>query len=349
MNPLLLALIPVIFWDGYFLLNYLLSLRKPYPTREWEPKVSLIIPAYNEGKRVLRAIEAALKQDYPDFEVIVVDDGSEDDTYAVASSVNDPRLKVVRAEHRGKAGALNEGLKLATGEIIATTDADSFLERNALRELVRRFYSEKVLGVGGQVRVMNNSLPELIQDIEHLRIGMFRRAKELDDLSLAPGPIAAFRKKALERIDGFVEDIVEDYATTKAVKEFGKVVYAPKARVWTEMPASLRELWRQRRRWVLGDMKRMGAGFTKDWAFMGFSDIIAALDVILPFSLLFGSLWWALLLWWGFEALSMLVPTVVEGGRLRNALLFPVILWFLASFYLSLHIYGYWMKLAGRL
>ena len=349
MNPLLLALIPVILWDGYFFLNYLLSLRKPYPTQEWEPKVTLIIPAYNEGRRVLRAIKAALGQDYPDFEVIVVDDGSEDDTYEIASSVSDARLRVLREEHRGKAGALNAGLKLASGEIIAMTDADSFLERNALRELVRRFYSDEVLGVGGQVRVMGNSFPELIQEIEHLRIAMFRRAKELDDLSLAPGPIAAFRRKALERIGGFVEDIVEDYATTKAVKEFGKVVYAPKARVWTEMPASLRELWRQRLRWVLGDMKRMGGGFTKDWTFMVFSDIIAALDVILPFFLLFGGLWWALLLWWAFEALTMLVPTAVEGGRPRNALLFPVILWFLASFYLSLHIYGYWMKLSGKL
>ncbi|MCD6372621.1 MAG: glycosyltransferase family 2 protein, partial [Thermococcus sp.] len=188
-----------------------------------------------------------------------------------------------------------------------------------------------------------------IQDIEHLRIAMFRRAKELDDLSLAPGPIAAFRRKALERIGGFVEDIVEDYATTKAVKEFGKVVYAPRARVWTEMPTNLRDLWRQRKRWVLGDMKKMGGGFTKDWAFMVVSDIIAALDVLLPPLLLITGLWWALLLWWGFEALTMFVPTVVEGGRIRNAILFPVILWFLALFYLSLHLYGYCMKLSGRL
>ena len=349
MHPLLLALIPVILWDGYFFLNYLLSLRRPYLTRDWEPRVSLIIPAYNEGRRVLRAIKAALEQDYPNFEVIVVDDGSEDDTYEIASSVNDPRLRVVREEHRGKAGAMNAGLKLASGEIIAVTDADSYLERNALRELARRFYSDEVLGVGGQVRVMGNSPPELIQDIEHLRIAMFRRAKELDDLSLAPGPIAAFRRKALERIGGFVEDIVEDYATTKAVKEFGKVVYAPRARVWTEMPITLRDLWRQRKRWVLGDMKKMGGGFTKDWAFMVVSDIIAALDVLLPPLLLLTGLWWTLLLWWGFETLTMFVPTVVEGGRIRNALLFPVILWFLALFYISLHLYGYWMKLSGRL
>ncbi len=348
MNPLLL-LIPVLLWDGYFFLNYLLSLRKPYPTKDWTPRVSLIIPAYNEGKRVLRAIKAALGQDYPDFEIIVVDDGSEDDTYELASSVKDPRLKVIKVGHRGKAGALNAGLRLASGEIIAMTDADSFLEKDALRELVRRFYSDEVLGVGGQVRVMGDTLPEIIQDVEHLRIAMFRRAKELDELSLAPGPIAAFRRGALERIGGFIEDVVEDYATTKAVKEFGKVVYAPKARVWTEMPITLGELWRQRKRWVLGDMRRMGGGFTKDWAFMFLSDGIAFLDVLLPPLLLITNLWWALLLWWGFELLTMLVPTAVEGGKLRNALLFPFILWFLAAFYLSLHLYGYGMKLSGRL
>ncbi len=345
----LLLLLPIILWDGYFFLNYLLSLRKPHPTKEWEPKVSLIIPAYNEGRNILRAINAALKQDYTNLEVIVVDDGSEDETYERASSVSDSRLKVIRIEHRGKAGALNAGLMLASGDIIALTDADSFLERNALRELVRRFYSEEVLGVGGQVRVMGRSIPELIQDLEHLRIAMFRRAKELDDLSLAPGPISAFKREALEKIGGFVEDIVEDYATTKAVKEFGKVVYAPKARVWTEMPRTLRELWRQRKRWILGDIEKMGGGFTKDWGFMLLSDVIAILDVLLPPLLLFTNFWWVLLLWWGFEALTMLVSTAVEGGKFRNALLFPIILWFLAVFYLSLHLYGYGTKLSGKI
>ncbi|ASJ04528.1 glycosyltransferase [Thermococcus barossii] len=348
MNPLLLGLAVVFLWDGYFFFNYIISLFHNYGIREWTPKVSIIIPAYNEGKRVLRAINSALEQDYPDLEVIVVDDGSEDNTFEVASSVKDPRLRVYRKEHGGKAKALNFGLSKAIGEIIITTDADSYLERDAIKELVRRFYSDEVLGVGGQVRVAGSSFLERAQDAEHLRIAMFRRAKELDDLSLAPGPVAAFRREALERIGGFVEDIVEDYATTKAVKELGKVVYAPRARAWTEMPRSLSALWRQRKRWFLGDLKNLGGGFTKDLTFLLASDVVAFLDVVVPPLLLITGNFALFALWWFFETFTMLLPTLFEGGRLINALLFPLIVWFWAAFYLTLHIYGYLSVLLRR-
>jgi len=349
MDPLALALIPIFLWDGYFFFNYIISLFRNYRIKDWVPRVSILIPAYNEGKRVLRAINAALSQDYPDFEVIVIDDGSDDNTFEVASSLKDNRLRVYRKEHGGKAKALNFGLSKASGEVIVTTDADSYLEEGAVGELVRRFYSDEILGAGGQVRVLGNSFLERAQDVEHLRIAMFRRAKELDDLSLAPGPIAAFRKSALEKIGGFVEDAVEDYATTKAVKEFGKVVYAPRARVWTEMPKSLSVLWRQRKRWFLGDLRNLGGGFTKGWAFLLLGDSIALLDVLVPPSLLATGNFSLFALWWVFETVTMLIPTLVEGGRLLNALLFPAIVWFWALFYLSLHIYGYVKLLMGKL
>lgn len=348
MNPLLAGIVVVLLWDSYFFFNYAVSLFRSYRTREWNPRVSIIIPAYNEGERVLRAIKSALSQEYPDFEVIVVDDGSEDNTFKVASSVKDARLKVYRKEHGGKAKALNFGFSKASGEIIVTTDADSRLEPGAIMELVRRFYSEEVLGVGGQVRVSGGSFLEMAQDAEHLRIAMFRRAKELDDLSLAPGPIAAFRREALERIGGFVDDIVEDYATTKAVKEFGRVVYAPRARVWTEMPRSIAVLWRQRKRWFLGDLKNLGGGFTKDLTFLLLSDVVAFFDVIVPPLLLLTDQFELFALWCLFETLTMLLPTFIEGGKLVNALLFPVIVWFWAAFYLALHVYGYLSLLLGR-
>ncbi|QDA31781.1 glycosyltransferase family 2 protein [Thermococcus indicus] len=349
MDPLLPCLAVLLLWDGYFFVNYILHIFREYQTGRWLPAVSILIPAYNEGERVLRAIESALSQDYPDFEVIVIDDGSGDNTFEVASSVKSARLKVYRMEHGGKARALNFGLSKASGEIIITTDADSRLEPDAVKELVRRFYSDEVLGVGGQVRVAGGSFLEIAQDAEHLRIAMFRRAKELDDLSLAPGPIAAFRREALEGIGGFVEDIVEDYATTRAVKALGKVVYAPRARVWTEMPKSLAVLWRQRRRWFLGDLKNLGGGFTKDLTFLLLSDVVAFFDVIVPPLLLLTGQFEFFALWWFFETFTMLLPTLFEGGRLINALLFPVIVWFWAAFYLVLHIYGYLSVLLRRI
>ncbi|ASJ09132.1 glycosyl transferase [Thermococcus siculi] len=347
MNYLLLGLAVIFLWGGYFFFNYIVSLFRNYRIKEWTPRVSILIPAYNEGEKVLRAIEAALGQDYPDFEVIVVDDGSEDGTFRFASSVDDPRLRVYRKEHGGKAKALNFALSKATGEVIVTTDADSTLKRNAVGELVRRFYSDDVLGVGGQVRVFGGSFLERAQDAEHLRIAMFRRAKELEDLSVAPGPISAFRRDALERIGGFVEDVVEDYATTKALKTLGKVVYAPSARVWTEMPRSLSVLWRQRKRWFLGDLRNLGGGFTKDRAFLVLGDIVAFFDVVVPILLLATGNVPLFALWWLFETFTMLFPTLFEGGNLLNALLFPVIVWFWALFYLTLHIYGYVRLLTG--
>ncbi|ALV61710.1 Dolichol-phosphate mannosyltransferase in lipid-linked oligosaccharide synthesis cluster [Thermococcus sp. 2319x1] len=343
-------LLAIIFlWDGYFFINYLLSLLKLYKTRRWAPFVSILIPAYNEGETIAESIKSALSQDYPDFEVIVVDDGSEDDTFEKATSLKDPRLRVFKKTHEGKARALNFGLSKAKGEIIVTTDADSVLSSNALKSLVERFYSPEVVGVGGQVRVLGGSFLERAQDVEHLRIAMFRRAKELEDLSVAPGPLSAFRREALELIGGFVESEVEDYATTKELKKIGKILYAPGARVYTIMPKTLPELWRQRKRWFLGDLKHLGGGLEKELFFLILGDFIALLDVVVPVLLLLNGNLDLLLLFLSYEMLTLFIPTVVEGGSLLNAFLFPVFLWFWALFYLFLHIYGYLRMLLGIL
>lgn len=339
----------VLLWDGYFFINYLLSLLEPYKTRRWVPFVSILIPAYNEGETIAESIKSALSQDYPDFEVIVIDDGSEDDTFEKATSLKDPRVRVFKKTHEGKARALNFGLSKAKGEIIVTTDADSILSPNALKSLVERFYSPEVIGVGGQVRVLGESFLERAQDVEHLRIAMFRRAKELEDLSVAPGPLSAFRREALKQIGGFIESEVEDYATTKELKKLGKVLYAPKARVYTRMPKTLQELWRQRRRWFLGDLKHLGGGLEKEIFFLLLGDFVALLDILVPVLLLLTGNFDLLLLFLSYEVLTLLIPTVVEGGSLLNALLFPVFLWFWALFYLFLHIYGYLRMLFGNL
>nr|WP_048055396.1 glycosyltransferase family 2 protein [Pyrococcus sp. NA2] len=334
----LFLLLLVFAWDSYFFFRYILGLLKGYKTREWQPTVSVIIPAYNEEENIESSVRSVLSQDYPVKEVIVVDDGSSDGTYERARRINDPRLRVIRIEHSGKTKALNEGIKASSGEIIVTTDADSVMEKNAVRRLIERFYSDDVVAVGGQVRVMIESPLTLVQDVEHLRIAMYRRGKDLDDLSLAPGPISAFRRDALERIGGIQESPVEDYATTKAIKRVGRVVYAPKAKVYTRMPMTLTDLWRQRKRWFLGDLRHLNL---REAIILALSDFIALLDVALPVAFLLTGKFSLLFLFLGFEYLTMLVPFLVEGGRLIELLLFPFILWFLALFYLSVHLYGY--------
>lgn len=330
----------ILLWDGYFFLRYLFSLRKAYPTREWRPRVSVLIPAYNEEENIEDAVKAALSQDYPSFEVIVVDDGSTDGTYERALSIKDERLRVIRIDHGGKTRALNRGLQISGGEIVVTTDADGILEKNALSRLVERFYSDDVVAVGGQVRVRGKTFLELAQDIEHLRIATFRRAKELDDLSLAPGPISAFRREALLRIGGFVDDLVEDYATTLALKRIGRVVYAPKARVWVKMPSDLGALWRQRKRWFLGDLPKLSSKPLKEKLVFVMSDLVALSDVLFPLAAILTGKFPLLLFFLVLEWAMMYLIVREEGGTILEVLLFPIILWFWAAFYLSLHIYG---------
>jgi len=331
-------LLIVFLWDGYFFFRYILGILRGYKTKVWDPEVSIIIPAYNEEENIKRAIKAALSQDYPVSEVIVVDDGSEDGTYERAKEIKDHRLKVLKIDHRGKAGAINEGLKIAKGSVIVTTDADSFMSKDAVRRLVERFYSDDVVAVGGQIRVIVESFMTLVQDIEHLRIAMYRRGKELENLSLAPGPLSAFRRDVLEKIGGIQRSIVEDYATTKIVKKYGRVVYAPKAKLYTRMPITLRDLWRQRKRWFLGDLQHHNLN---DLLNLLLGDVIALLDVILPFIFLLEGSYLPLLAFVMFEVITMVIAVIWEGGSLIEALLFPVVLWFLALFYLSLHLYGY--------
>ncbi|AIF69951.1 hypothetical protein PAP_07810 [Palaeococcus pacificus DY20341] len=342
-----IALAIIVLWDGYFFLNYLISLLNKYITKEWNPFVSILIPAYNEERNIEKAVSSALAQNYENFEVLVIDDGSEDETFEKAIQIKDPRLRVFKMPHGGKAKALNFGLSKANGEVIVTTDADTQLNNNATKELIKRFHDD-VVCVGGQVRVLGHSFLERAQDVEHLRIAMFRRAKELEDLSVAPGPISAFRRDALEKIGGFVESKVEDYATTIELKKVGRVVYAPNAKAFTKMPSSIKTLWRQRKRWFLGDLEHFGGGFEKEWFFLLFGDFITLLDIILPIALALSSQWLLLGFFLAFEVLTILVPTLAEGGSLMNAFLFPFFLWFWALFYLTLHIYGYLHVLFSR-
>ncbi len=335
-----IVLAVILLWDISFFLRYLASFQKRYPTTDWKPRVSIIIPAYNEAENIGEAIRAALSQDYPNFEVIVVDDGSEDGTYERALSLKDPRLRVVRVEHGGKTKALNRGLEISAGEIIVTTDADGVLERSAVSRLVERFYSDDIVAVGGQVRVRGRRFLELAQDIEHLRIATFRRAKELENLSLAPGPISAFRKSALTRIGGFVEDLVEDHATTLALKRFGRVVYAPHSKVWVKMPTSLKALWRQRRRWFLGDLPKLASKPLKEKLVFAVSDIVSLCDVLFPLAALLTGKLFLLLVFMALEWAMMSIIVKREGGSFFEVLLFPILLWFWAAFYLTLHIYG---------
>ena len=230
-----------------------------YELPEPPPMVSVLIPAYCEEKGIEATLDAAARIDYPRFEVVVVDDGSTDETVArVMPYVKRGEVRLVRkALNEGKAMALNDALPCLNGEVVLTLDADAEVDTGILRALVPHFSSARVAAVTGNPRVSNRrSLLSKIQLIEFTSIvGLLRRAQRVwGRIQTVSGVVVAFRKIALLDVGLFdpsmaTEDIDMSW---RLQKRFWDIRYEPKALVWMQVPETLRVLWRQRRRWAIG-------------------------------------------------------------------------------------------------
>jgi biofilm PGA synthesis N-glycosyltransferase PgaC len=230
-----------------------------YALPEPPPMVSVLIPAYCEEKGIEEILEAAMRIDYPLFEIVVVDDGSTDGTVArVMPYVERGKVRLVRKTvNEGKAMALNDALPCLNGEIVLTLDADAVVDFGILRALVPHFSSARVAAVTGNPRVSNRgSLLSKIQLIEFTSVvGLLRRAQRVwGRIQTVSGVVVAFRKNALLDVGLFdpsmaTEDIDMSW---RLQKRFWDVRYEPKALVWMQVPETLRALWRQRRRWAVG-------------------------------------------------------------------------------------------------
>ncbi|GAA2838042.1 glycosyltransferase [Kitasatospora paracochleata] len=233
--------------------------------RGWGPPVtepvSVIVPAYNERAGIEAAVRSLLASDHP-VEVIVVDDGSTDGTADLVESLNLPYVRVIRQANAGKPAALNNGLRHARAELVVMVDGDTVFERDAVRMLVQPFADRRVGAVSGNAKVVNRGgLLGRWQHIEYV-VG-FNLDRRLFDLAecmpTVPGAVGAFRRSALLRIGGVAgETLAEDTDLTMALCRAGwRVVYEERARAWTEAPASLGALWRQRYRWCYGTLQAM--------------------------------------------------------------------------------------------
>ncbi|MBI3859429.1 MAG: glycosyltransferase family 2 protein [Thaumarchaeota archaeon] len=224
-------------------------------------KFSVIIPAFNEEKTIRGCVESLASQDYQDYEVIIVDDGSTDRTPGIADSLGGNRVRVVHQQNRGKAEALNAGIASSTGEFIVTVDADTRLSTHALKELSARFASSPRLGaLAGNVKVENpRGLIKRLQSVEYAAgLGLARKGQSmLSTVMIVPGPVAAFRRDVLQGAKGFSsETFAEDFDMTLAILEAGHdVEYEDRAVAYTAAPASLEDLMKQRRRWYRGMMQ----------------------------------------------------------------------------------------------
>ena len=223
------------------------------------PFVSVVVPAHREAETIGRTLHALLAMDYPAYEVIVVNDGSTDNTAAVVRRfLHTGIVRLLdKTTNEGKAMGLNDAIPLCRGEIVVVLDADIVVTPGVLRALVPHFESPRVGAVTGNPRVSNRgSLLRNLQTLEFASIvSVQRRAQRIWGRVLTvSGAIAAFRKTALVDAGLFSPDMAtEDIDMTwKLQRKFWDVRYEASAVVWMEVPPTLGELWKQRRRWARG-------------------------------------------------------------------------------------------------
>ena len=230
---------------------------------EYTPGVSILVPAHNEQVGIERAVRSLAGLRYAgELEVIVVDDGSTDETAAIVTRLSLPRVRLMRQANAGKAAALNRALAASRHEIVVTVDADTVFEPGTLAQLVQRFREPGVGAISGNTKVGNRrGLIGRWQHIEYVMgFNLDRRMYEvLGSTPTVPGAIGAFRRRALEDIGGVSgATLAEDTDVTLDIGRAGwHVVYEGRARAWTEAPSSVRALYRQRSRWAYGTIQSM--------------------------------------------------------------------------------------------
>lgn len=229
------------------------------------PSVSVVVPAYNEEKVLRSCVSSILATDYPNLEVVIIDDGSTDDTRSIGEELErgDARVRYIFQDNAGKGAALNHGYRESTSEFLLFIDADSVLTAETIPAMLRAFYRADIGAVCGDDRPVNldRLLTRFLALITHVGTGLVRRA--LDILGIVPvisGNAGAFRRVCLDEVakntpgHPLREDTVgEDLELTWHIHTTRwKIAFEPTALVYAESPSSLRALYRQRTRWARG-------------------------------------------------------------------------------------------------
>ncbi|RLL69767.1 bifunctional polysaccharide deacetylase/glycosyltransferase family 2 protein [Streptomyces sp. Z26] len=320
------------------------------PQREVTEPVSVLVPAHNEEAGIVATVRSLLASRYPRLQVVVVDDGSTDRTAALVEAIDDPRVTLVRQPNSGKPRALDTALRHARHHLVVMVDADTVFEPDALYRLVQPLASPGVGAVSGNTKVGNRrSLLGRWQHLEYvIGFNLDRRMFEvLECMPTVPGAIGAFRRDALLGVGGVSDDtLAEDTDLTMALWRAGwRVVYEESAVAWTEVPSTLRQLWRQRYRWCYGTLQSMwkhrGAllemgtagrfgrrGLTYLALFQVLLPLIApVVDVFALYGVFFRDATEALLVWLGFLGVQLLTAAYalrLDGERMRELWTLPL-------------------------
>jgi biofilm PGA synthesis N-glycosyltransferase PgaC len=223
------------------------------------PAVSFVIPAFNEEAAIAQTVAGVLAVDYPDFEVVVVDDCSTDGTLAALEPfVASGQIRLIRKQlNEGKAMALNDAIPVTHGELVFVMDADAIPDRDILKFLVPHFRSPRCAAVTGNPRVVDRrSFLAKLQAIEFASIiSLMRRAQRVwGRIMTMSGVVGIFRRSALFDVGLYSPEMAtEDIDLTWRLQlRHWDVRYESRAIMWMRVPQSLQGLWRQRRRWALG-------------------------------------------------------------------------------------------------
>ena len=259
------------------------------------PKISLLIAAFNEEENIVETIRGIKNQDYPaEIEIVIVNDGSTDNTMRLLHTLNLKNLKVVQAAHGGKAHALNEGMKHVTQEIVVCIDADTFLQPQALRRIVARFLTDPAdtAAVAGCVLVKNSrsTFMTRLQEWDYFTgIASAKRQQSLYQGTLvAQGAFSAFRAKVIRAHQGWPAVIGEDIVLTWSLIRSGyRIGFEPTAIGFTSAPETIYGFYRQRKRWARGMIEGLKRHGQLVWSNSRLSSFFVGIDFIIPFVDLF--------------------------------------------------------------
>lgn len=226
--------------------------------KNFQPKVTVLIPAYNEEEVIAGSIKSILRSNYKNYQLLVIDDGSTDKTLKIARSFEkDQRVKVFHKENGGKYSALNYGLKYVDTKIYISLDADTQILPATLKNLVRFFQSKEIGAVAGNVKVGNKKNPlTLLQSIEYImNLNLERNAYSLlNSILVVPGALGAWRTNFVKKVGGYSgKTLTEDAELTlRLLREGYKLVYDKDSLAYTEVPENTSQLIKQRFRWTFG-------------------------------------------------------------------------------------------------
>jgi len=265
--------------------------------------VSVIVPCYNEQDVIIPSLKSIIAQTYPNIEILVVDDGSSDRTYALAKNFEYDEgyrsLKVLSKPNGGKSRALNYAIKKAQGNLICCVDADSKLDKFAVELLVQHFKNPEIAAVAGSVSVINtDTFLTKLQALEYIEgLNMVKNGQAfLKLVNIIPGPLGMFRKDAMQKVGYYSHDtFAEDCdLTLSLIAEGYKIDYEPDAMARTEAPENLLDLLKQRYRWTRGILQAIKKNKKYLWNFREKPSISFVM-----WYMLFESVFWPFMQVWG--------------------------------------------------